>query len=209
MLADVLTSAASWHSEQPLLTYFIPPELDGKIQPGHLVAIPYGERLVEGIVWRLHAGDNAAFQENGTQLNTGENFELRPVRELLDAEPALLAHQIALADWIAGYYVTPLAQVAQMMLPPGLMQRSRSVLRLAEDHQEHDGQEYDKNLQAASFSIRALVGLLLEDGEIDTERLKKMLGPSKAKQVLREVREHSLVAYGPQLRPPRVRPLVK
>lgn len=204
MLADVLTSAASWHNEQPLLTYLIPPELDGTIQPGHLVAVPYGERLVEGLVWRLHATSDEILLENGVQSDTGESFAVRPIRELLDEQPALLPHQIALAEWMAAYYATPLAQVAQMMLPPGLMQRSRYVLRLAEDHQEHDG-----SVQAASFSIRALVGLLLEDGEIDIERLKKMLGPTRAKQILREVRTQSLVEYGSQLRPPRAKPLVK
>ena len=204
MLADVLTSAASWHSEQPLLTYLVPPELDGTIQPGHLVAVPYGERLVEGLIWRLHATGDEILLENGVQADTGENFAVRPIRELLDEQPALLPHQIALAEWMAAYYATPLAQVAQMMLPPGLMQRSRYVLRLAEDHQEHDG-----SMEAAPFSIRALVGLLLEDGEIDVERLKKMLGPTRAKQILREVRTQSLVEYGSQLRPPRAKPLVK
>src|SRR5579884_2501927 len=204
MLADVLASAASWHSEQPLLTYLIPPELDGTIQPGHLVAVPYGERLVEGLVWRLHASGDEILLENGVQADTGENFAVRPIRELLDEQPALQSHQIALAEWMAAYYATPLAQVAQMMLPPGLMQRSHYVLRLAEDHQERDG-----GVQAAPFSIRALVGLLLEDGEIDIERLKKMLGPTRAKRILREVRTQSLVEYGSRLHPPRAKPLVK
>ena len=53
MFVDVLTSAASW-SHEPLLTYAVPPELESEIENGQLVAVLYGERLVEGIVWRLH-----------------------------------------------------------------------------------------------------------------------------------------------------------
>ena len=50
MLAEVLTSAAKWSGEQPLLHYLVPPALEHTLQPGQLVAIPYGERLVEGFV---------------------------------------------------------------------------------------------------------------------------------------------------------------
>ena len=54
MLADVLTTAAMWQSEQPLLTYSIPIEFEETICAGQLVALPYGDRLVEGIVWHIH-----------------------------------------------------------------------------------------------------------------------------------------------------------
>ena len=53
MLANVLTSAASWNSEQPLLTYTVPPELEAELRAGQLVAVPYGDKLVEGIVWDI------------------------------------------------------------------------------------------------------------------------------------------------------------
>ena len=51
--ADVLTSANAWNSEQPLLTYTIPPQMQNELQIGQLIAVPYGDRLVEGIVWGI------------------------------------------------------------------------------------------------------------------------------------------------------------
>ena len=61
MLANVLTSAASWNSEQSLLTYAVPSELQDGLRAGQLVAIPYGDRLVEGIVWSIEGdGDEGA-----------------------------------------------------------------------------------------------------------------------------------------------------
>src|SRR2546421_2351192 len=158
VLADVLTSAASWNSEQPLLTYTVPPELQERLCAGQLIAVPYGERLVEGIVWDSQSDDE-------TWYSHGQLSSLRPISAILDHEPALLPHQRALAEWMAEYYVTPLAQVTSMMLAPGLMQRSQFVLRLSEEFDNGDQPD-------ASLHLRALVGLLRSDGELDITQLK-------------------------------------
>jgi primosomal protein N' (replication factor Y) len=217
MLVEVLTTAASWHSEQPLLTYSVPQALEPMLRVGQLVAVPYGERLVEGITWHILPDDDALSWSDKTTVDRrdrlivsaeseqDQQIELRDIHEILDLEPVLLPHQMALAQWMAEYYVTPLAQVAQMMLPPGLVQRSRYVLRLAEG----DRDELSAAIQAASLPLRALVGLLLAEGEIDVEKLKAMLGPTRARQILKEVRTNSLIEYGSQLQPPKARPQVR
>src|SRR5258708_10788873 len=107
----------------------------------------------------------------------------RPVFTILDLDPALLPHQRALEEWMAAYYVTPLAQVALMMLPPGLMQRSKVVLHLikSEDLATNGTQD-----QSEFTRLRALIGLLLADGDLDIEHLKEMLGPKLAKEVIQE-----------------------
>ncbi len=43
MFAEVLTTAASWNTEEPLLTYSVPPALEQELRAGQLVAIPYGD----------------------------------------------------------------------------------------------------------------------------------------------------------------------
>ncbi|HET8852347.1 MAG TPA: primosomal protein N', partial [Ktedonobacteraceae bacterium] len=149
---------------------------------------------------------------------------LRPIHTILDLEPVLWPHQRKLAEWIAGYYITPLAQVALMMLPPGLMQRSKIVLRLVANRELKDAdgqlgggvralseaatqaslsarttssaQSPDTNTQ---LTTRALIGLLLADGELDVERLKEMLGPKRAKEVLKEATASGLIEREAQL----------
>lgn len=214
MFAEVLTSTASWHDEQPLLTYAVPPDMQAGIQPGQLVAIPYGERLVEGIVWHL---------TGQADIDDDTHF-IRPISTILDSEPALLPHQRALAEWMATYYVTPLALVAQTMLPPGLVQRSKVVLRLIESEDggemdgemgrngkshEEDGENEesveDKGRQELS-TTSALIGLLLADGELDTERLKAMLGPRRATVVMKEALSSGLIAREAQLEAPNAHP---
>jgi primosomal protein N' (replication factor Y) len=162
---------------------------------------------VEGIIWQILFDDTPTWSNIATSIDPEQDqpIELRDVHEILDLEPVLLPHQMTLAQWMAEYYVTPLAQVAQMMLPPGLVQRSRYVLRLAEG----DRDELNAAIQGASLPLRSLVGLLLAEGEIDVEKLKAMLGPTRAKQILKEVRANSLVEYGSQLRPPKVKPQVR
>ncbi len=179
MLADVLTTAAMWQSDQPLLTYIVPIEFEGTIRAGQLVALPYGDRLVEGIVWRVRDGRNEKDREDERKNEGNAAFTLRPIRTILDPIPALLAHQMALAEWIAEYYVTPLAQAATMMLPTGLIQRSRVILRLVKDeNDENDKQAGTTDMLVGSTSprLQALMGLLLADGELDVERLKQMIG---------------------------------
>jgi len=226
VFADVLTSANAWNSEQPLLTYTVPPDMQNELQIGQLIAVPYGERLVEGIVWNIWEDDGTKQQE-AEQQNTGRgqapplhymNHEaqseysrddprghpdvIRPISTILDPEPALLAHQRALAEWMAVYYVTPLAQVAVKMLPPGLMQRSKVVLHLIndEDLAAHTTQD-----QQAFTRLHALIGLLLADGELDVERLKEMLGPKQAKEVLQEALSSGLIEREATLHAPTTR----
>src|SRR5579885_3476638 len=175
MLADVVTTAASWSSEHAQLTYFVPPVMAAEVQPGQLVAVPYGERLVEGILWSIHR------------------------------QPALLPHQMALAEWMAEYYVTSLAQVALTMLPPGLVQRSRYVLRLVEGNE----QTLEESAREASPRLRALIGLLLSEGEIDITRLQEMLGKKKTRELLKEIKGHSQIERAAQLEAPRVKPRIQ
>ena len=169
MFASVLTSAASWHEEQPLLTYSVPQAMQNELKEGQLVAIPYGNKLVEGVVW------NIFFDARNGLLD--EDVELRPIQTILDPVPALLPHQRALAQWVSDYYVTPLAYAAQMMLPPGLVQRSRVVLHVVKEQLD--------DVEAQTPRLRALIGLLLSEGELDIERLKEMLGSKRAAEVLK------------------------
>jgi primosomal protein N' (replication factor Y) len=195
VLAHVLTIAASW-SEQPLLTYSVPIEMEDRLCPGQLVAIPYAERLVEGIVWNTHLAEEE-----------GVGLVLRPISAILDVQPALLPHQLSLAEWMAEYYITPLSKIAFRMLPPGLLQRSQVVLHLAKN--EEGAPAEGESEHATSLRLQALVGLLLADGELNVEKLKKMLGPTRAKQLLSEALASGLVEREGQLGASRAKRSVK
>jgi primosomal protein N' (replication factor Y) (superfamily II helicase) len=194
MFANVLTSAASWSSEQSLLTYLVPEAMEAELRRGQLVSVPYGERLVEGIVWDILAEG---------QVELDQDIVLRPLHGILDSEPALLPHQQELAVWISEYYITPLSQVTLLMLTRGLMQRSQFVLRLVEESL------VNANEQDVPLQVRALIGLLLADGTQDVEQFKKMLGPKRAREFLKEALASGLIEREARLEAPKAKARIK
>ncbi|HLF91644.1 MAG TPA: hypothetical protein VI451_22055, partial [Anaerolineales bacterium] len=98
--------------------YHLPPELEGQVQPGCLVTVPFGAQTVQGIV--IGEVDVPAVPET------------RPVESLLDPIPAVTPAQIALAQHIAETALAPLAACLALMLPPGLAQLSDTLYTLVE-----------------------------------------------------------------------------
>ncbi|MBN2388741.1 MAG: primosomal protein N' [Anaerolineales bacterium] len=92
--------------------YYLPDDLAGRVGAGCLVSVPFGAQTVQGVVLDLVPSAAVA--------------ETKPVSDLLDPQPALNATQIALARWMADYYLAPLAAMVGLMLPPGLAQQADS-----------------------------------------------------------------------------------
>lgn len=79
------------------------------MQPGHLVWAPFGAQEVQAIV--LHRVPSAQVQT-------------KAILRLARPEPVLSPTQIALAAWIAEYYVAPFSAAIRLFLPPGLLSRA-------------------------------------------------------------------------------------
>lgn len=90
--------------------YHLPPELEGKIDLGCLVEVPFGRQTVQGVVLR--------------EVAEPEVEKTRAVVRLLDPKPVLTPPQISLARELAETTLSPLAAVIGLMLPPGLGQMS-------------------------------------------------------------------------------------
>ena len=90
--------------------YHLPPELEGHLDAGHLVEVPFGRQMVQGVVLR--------------PVDQPEVAETRPVSEILDPQPVLTPSQIALARQLAETTLSPLAAIVNLMLPPGLGQQA-------------------------------------------------------------------------------------
>ncbi|MGO4575510.1 primosomal protein N' [Cupriavidus sp. 2TAF22] len=94
--------------------YLAPPE----IQPGDLVTVPFGRRLMVGVAVARSAHSEVPPDR------------LRPVAQRLDWLPPLGAHWIALARFSSLYYHRCLGEVMLPALPPGLRE-AESWPRLA------------------------------------------------------------------------------
>ncbi len=98
----------------PFFDYVVPPEMAATVRAGVLVAVPFREQMLPGVVVQM--------TESPSVPNP------RPLFRLLDPEPALGAVQLALAEWMARETLAPLHECVKAMLPPGL--RARTELRL-------------------------------------------------------------------------------
>ena len=90
--------------------YSIPEELIPAIQPGSLVQVPFGKQVVQGIV--------VALPETPMVADT------REVDEVIESEPVVTQHQIALAKELARVNFSTLSAFLDLMTPPGLSQHA-------------------------------------------------------------------------------------
>jgi primosomal protein N' (replication factor Y) (superfamily II helicase) len=164
-----------------LYSYHVPDALISTIAVGHLVAIPFGERITAGIVWALDASDELT--ESETQSPMQDHARLRSISHLLLPEPIISEAHHALAEWIADYYATPLADAARLMLPPGLLSSMREVLLPV-------GPPPNASPDLTSDAAMML-GLLRERGRLDRTQIREALGPQRARAAV-----SALVASG-------------
>ncbi|HKY54934.1 MAG TPA: primosomal protein N', partial [Anaerolineales bacterium] len=92
-----------------IFDYSVPESLIGKVGVGHLVIVPFGNQMVQGVVFR--------FIDQPSVPNVKE------VVELVDPEPVLTQAQISLAEAMAENTLSPLASIASLFLPSGLNQQ--------------------------------------------------------------------------------------
>ncbi len=86
-------------------TYAVPEALQGTVQPGSRVLVPFRKKVMVGVVVEL------------TESAPAET-KIREITRVLDFVPALTPKLIELAHWIAGYYLAPVGEVFRAMLPP-------------------------------------------------------------------------------------------
>jgi len=83
--------------------YSIPGDLAARVEVGSRVKVPFGHRLVLGVV--------TALAESSSQTN------LRPIASVLGTRSLVTPKVLELARWIAGYYCCPVETALKSVLP--------------------------------------------------------------------------------------------
>ena len=96
--------------------YHLPEDLQDAVQPGSLVIVPFGNQRAQGVVLGF--------------VHRPEVPDTKPVEELIDDKPALTPTQMALAQWLADQTLSSLGTCIHLMLPPGLSQRTDTLVKL-------------------------------------------------------------------------------
>ncbi len=165
----------------PGFHFLIPEEFRSEDLVGRGVLVPFGPRLVQGVIFSL--SDYSPVEE------------VKPIAALLDF--SLPPYQLRLAEWLSRYYLAPINECIALMTPPGIGGKARSVLRLTPEA---------SSFVPADKWEKAIVDLLREKGEIRFERLDKFLGPRGWHSALRRLIRKKIVTRQPILTPPIVAP---
>ena len=168
-----------------LFTYSVPPAMEQQVQPGMRVLVPFGRsKSYVGIVARLHD-------------QKPEGYAVKPLTELMDAQPILFPSQLRQWQWIADYYMSPLGDVLKAALPAGLKveegykPRTETYIRLAEAYRNEPTLHVALNMLArATKQQEAFIAYL------SLSRWDTIEGNATTEPVLEISREELLNASG-------------
>ena len=100
-------------------TYAAPESLQGTVQPGSRVLVPFRKKSMVGVVVELAE-------------TAPPETKIREITRMLDFVPALTPKLIELAHWIAAYYLAPIGEVFRAMLPPVTELKSQRQILLTD-----------------------------------------------------------------------------
>lgn len=98
------------------LTYGVPLQWQETLQPGMRVEVNMGKnKLYSGVVLRLHN-------------HRPENFQIKPVKNVIDDASVVNLLQLKFWEWVAQYYMCSIGEVMQAALPTHLKLMSETLL---------------------------------------------------------------------------------
>ncbi|MEA3375819.1 MAG: primosomal protein N' [Chloroflexota bacterium] len=179
----VVFSPARASEDCPAFTYEVPQELEGRLNVGSLVVVPFGTRRLYGVV--VGVRDRSPVPET------------RPVESLVDPKPVLTPEQIGLARWMRDEYVASLYECLELMLPPGLVGHADLKISL-KDH----ASEQDANTEAQA----ALLTVLQRRGPLQGTQLDAALRGIDWRAASQQLARRGVVDRESFLAPPRAQP---
>lgn len=143
--------------------YAVSQELEAALQVGSRVLVPFGrgDRTREAVV----VGFAASTEVSG----------LKYVKSLMDDKPMLSHEMLQLAAWMRHRYICTYWDAVRCMLPPGVSNRTRTIVRLNGDSYTGDNASW----QTISQVLKA------EGGMMDLGKLKESLAIPAAGRVIK------------------------
>src|SRR5690606_3832231 len=83
--------------------YVVPLELEGRLQPGNLVMVPFGKQVVQGVVLEI--------------MPETEIPNPLPIQDVVSEEAILTTRQLDLARWLTETTLAPLGACVNLMIP--------------------------------------------------------------------------------------------
>jgi len=155
---------------------------------GKRVVVPFGKQRVVGYVLEQKA-------------DAGENrdFEIKPVREILDTEPLFPVELIPLFRWVAEYYHYPIGLVVKSALPSGLSASPRKIIAL-----QNRGTGNPLAEIPDSISHKPWFAKLAEEGVLQGRTAQRLLSARKEKKDLAYLQDRGIISINTEIKRDRV-----
>jgi len=160
--------------------YAVPPGLN--ISAGQAVWVPFGSRVIQGIVLRL--SDEPSVEETKEIAGVVIDF------------PLLSPIQVKLAQLISERYFASLFDALALMLPPGFERRAITCFQLT--HTQVD--------LPLTPEQRQILHLMRREGKTSLAELEKAIGKRKARQITDQLLDRQLITKTLELEKARVKP---
>jgi primosomal protein N' (replication factor Y) len=164
--------------------YHVPPELEKRLQVGHLVQVSFATAQQHGIV--------VGFKDHTTIQST------KPITAILDPAVIITPTQVALARWMSERYLAPLGLCVWLMLPPGLTNGRDIRITLLDDQ-----------AQSGDLTEQLILDVLRRRGVPQTGRrleIAKALQGQHWRPAIDRLAKEGVIQVERILRPAKVRP---
>ncbi len=172
-------------AQRRTFSYAIPSDLN--IQVGQAVFVPFGARLLQGIVLKL------------TEQPVVE--ETREIVGIIDSLPVLSSAQVELAHWLSDYYFASIFDVVSLMLPPGFGRKALTFLAASYSD------SFD--LSCLTENELSVVEQVRHAGRISQKKLAKALGQKTSQSLVSKLVRLNVLSRSYELEPIKVIPRVE
>ena len=170
MYADVIVDIV--HSEVDKLFEYSTGNLN--VKPGHRVMVPFGKRVIEGIVMRL---------KNSTSYDSAC---IKPIFSILEETPVLTEETLSLADFVSNSYYVAKASALRLFLPSEMRKGKirelfKKVINLTNPEKVD---EILASLRKTAVKQKEFLCYLLDNPSIDFSVASNKFGASAVNAVL-------------------------
>ncbi|MDR1773748.1 MAG: primosomal protein N' [Clostridioides sp.] len=106
-----------------LFTYRIPEELEGKIDVGCRVSVPFGKgnKFIEAFIFEIFEEDTTSLIEgkNESIAEVKNNIKIKNITEVLDKEPMFDVLDLNLINWMKNRYLCTYIECINLLYPKG------------------------------------------------------------------------------------------
>ncbi len=173
-------------AQRQTFSYAIPPGLN--IQVGQAVLVPFGEKLLQGIV--LELSDYPKVEET------------KEIASIIESHPVLSPANVSLAYWISQHYLSPLFDAVALMLPPGFEQRTLTFISIPQISPDFD-------LSSLTPEQKRVLELVQGQDKVSLTKLEKALGKKKAQSVVSQLVKRGLAVRSYELESVKVKPKIE